>query len=142
MKRRASPASLDRDGPLKQICPSLRCSPLPTAPSSLLESRGAQATLAVEGKRHFSFSPLRVAAGCRLCTREKGRPALSPRVSIPCPRLYGLIGAYLHARGRCVLSSASTGFISLPSGGCSERGPHVGIPLDTFHSATSVGLPP
>ncbi len=32
--------------------------------------------------------------------------------------------------------------MSLPSGGHSERGPHVGIPLDTFHSVTSVGLPP
>ncbi len=63
---------------------------------------------AVEGKRHFRFSPLRVAAGCRLCTREKGRPALSPRISIPCPHLYGLIRSCLHARGRC-------GFMSLPS---------------------------
>ncbi len=33
---------------------------------------------AVESKRHFRFSPLRVAAGCRLCTREKGCSALSP----------------------------------------------------------------
>ncbi len=32
--------------------------------------------------------------------------------------------------------------MSLPSGGRSERGSHVGIPLDAFHSATSVGLPP
>ncbi len=44
-KRRASPASLDRDGPLKRICPSLRCSPPPTVPPSPLRaSRGAQAT--------------------------------------------------------------------------------------------------
>ncbi len=97
---------------------------------------------AVEGKRHFRFSPLRVAAGCRLCTREKGHVGLSPRVSIPCPCLYGLIRSRLHARGRCELSSASAGFMSLPSGGRSEWGPHVGIPLDTFHSVTSVGLPP
>ncbi len=32
--------------------------------------------------------------------------------------------------------------MSLPSGGRSERGPHVGVPIDTFHSATSVGVPP
>ncbi len=32
--------------------------------------------------------------------------------------------------------------MSLPSGGHSEQGPHVGIPLDTFHSVTPVGLPP
>ncbi len=44
-KRRASPASLDRDGPLKRICPSLRCSPPPTVPSSPLGApRGAQNT--------------------------------------------------------------------------------------------------
>ncbi len=85
---------------------------------------------AVEGKRHFRFSPLRVATGCRLCTCEKGRPGLSPHVSIPCPCLYGLVRSCLHTRGRCELSSAS------------ERGPHVGIPLDTFHSVTSVGLTP
>ncbi len=95
----------------------------------------------IEGKRHFRFSPLRVAAGCRLCTRETGRPAPSPHVSIPCPRLYSLIRSRLHAQGCCELSSASAGFMSLPSGGRSERGPHVCIPLDTFHSATSVGLP-
>ncbi len=44
-KRRASPCSMDRDGPLKRIFPSQRCSPPPTAPSSsLVTSRGAQAT--------------------------------------------------------------------------------------------------
>ncbi len=32
--------------------------------------------------------------------------------------------------------------MSLPSGGRPDRGPHVGISLDIFHSATSVGLPP
>ncbi len=42
-KRRASPASLDCDGPLKRIGPSLRCSPPPTAPSSPLGApRGVQ----------------------------------------------------------------------------------------------------
>ncbi len=87
---------------------------------------------AVEGKRHFRFSPIKVAAGCRLYTREKGSPALYPCIIIPCPHLYGLVRSRLHARGRC----------ELPSWGRSERGPHVGIPLDTFHSATSVGLPP
>ncbi len=41
----ASPTSLDRDGLLKHICPSRRCSPPPTAPSSpLVTSREAQAT--------------------------------------------------------------------------------------------------
>ncbi len=44
-KRRASPTSLDRDGLLKRICPSLRCSPPPTVPSLLLgTSQGAHAT--------------------------------------------------------------------------------------------------
>ncbi len=44
-KRRASPALMDCGGPLKRICPSPRCSPPPTAPSSPLEApRGAQAT--------------------------------------------------------------------------------------------------
>ncbi len=97
---------------------------------------------AVEGKRHFRFSPLRVATGCRLRTRKKERPGLSPHVSIPSPRLYGLIRSHLHARGRCELFSASAGFMPLPSGVRSERGPHVGIPLDAFHSVASVGLPP
>ncbi len=46
---------------------------------------------AVEGKRHFKFSPLRVAAGFRLCTHEKGCPGLSLHVSIPCPHIYGLV---------------------------------------------------
>ncbi len=97
---------------------------------------------AVEGKRHFRFSSLRVATGCRLCTHEKGHTELSPRVSILCPRVYGLIRSHLHAQGCCEFSSASTGFMSLHSGGRSEQGPHVGIPLKTFHSVTSVGLPP
>ncbi len=97
---------------------------------------------AVGGKRHFKSSPLRVATGCRLCTCKKGRPGLSLLVSIPCPRFYGLIRSHLHARGRCEHSSASAGFMSLPSGGLSEQGPHVGIPLDTFHPVTPVGLPP
>ncbi len=97
---------------------------------------------AVEGKRHFRFSPLRVATGCRLRTRKKERPGLSPHVSIPSPRLYGLIRSHLHARGHCELFSASAGFMPLPSGVRSERGPHVGIPLDAFHSVASVGLPP
>ncbi len=83
--------------------------------SGLHHSTFFPSSAAVEGKRHFRFSPLRVAAGYRLCTREKGRPALSPRVSIPCPHLYGLIRSCLHARGRCELSSASAGFMSLPS---------------------------
>ncbi len=96
----------------------------------------------VEGKRHFRFSLLRVAAGCRHCTHRKGCPALSPHISISCPCLYGLIGSCLHARGRCELSSASAGCMSLPSGRRSEWGPRVGIPLDMSHSATSVGLPP
>ncbi len=96
----------------------------------------------VEGKRHFRFSPLRVAAGCRHCTRGKGRPALSPCVSISCPCLYGLIRSCLHARGCCELSSASAGYMSLPSRGRSERGPRIGIPLDMFHPASSVSLPP
>ncbi len=36
----------------------------------------------VGGKRHFRFSALIVAAGCRYCTCGKGRPALSPSVII------------------------------------------------------------
>ncbi len=126
---------------LKRICPSLRCSPPPTAQSSLNVSRRANhfpSSAAVGGKRHFRFFPLRVATGGRLCTCEKGHPGLSLRVSIPCPRLYGLVRSRLHARGRCELSSASAGFMSLPSGGRLDRGPHVGIPLDTFHSVISV----
>ncbi len=44
-KRRASPTSLDRDGLLKRICPSLRCSPPTTVPSLPLgTSQGAHAT--------------------------------------------------------------------------------------------------
>ncbi len=76
---------------------------------------------AVGGKRHFKFSPLRVATGCRLCTLEKGRPGLSLHVSIPCPRFYGLIRSCPHTRGRCEISSASAGFMSLPSGERSEH---------------------
>ncbi len=117
-----------------------------TAPSSLLgTSRGAQATsplqrlLEVRDTTSFLPSELLQVAGF---TREKGCPGFSPRVSIPCPCLYGLIRSRLHARGRCELSSALAGFMSLPSGGRSERGPHIGIPLDTFHPVTPVGLPP
>ncbi len=83
------------------------------ATGNVLRSAGHfPSSAAVEGKRHFRFSPLRVAAGCRLCTRKKGRVGLSPHVSIPCPRLYGLIRSRLHARGHCELSSASAGFMS------------------------------
>ncbi len=57
------------------------------------------------------------------------RPALSPRISISCPCLYGLIRSYLHVQGRCELCSASDECMSLPSGGRSERGPNVGIPF-------------
>ncbi len=73
-------------------------------------------SVAVEGKRHFRFSPLRVAAGCRLQRRDAQH---FPHVSIPYPRLYGLIRTRLHARGRCELSSASTRFMSLHE--CSEH---------------------
>ncbi len=76
-KGRASPASLDRDGPLKCNCPSLRCSPPPTVPSSPLGmSRGAQTT-----------SPLRRLLNVRdtsQCTSQRTSPglptpSLSPR---------------------------------------------------------------
>ncbi len=115
----------------------------PTAPSSLLgTSRGAQSTsplqqlLKIRDTSSFLPSELLQVAGFVHVRR------LSLRVSIPCPCLYGLIRSCPHARGRCELSSASAGFMSLPSGGRSERGPHVGIPLDTFHPVTPVGLPP
>ncbi len=53
-KRRSSPNLLDRDGPRKRICPSLRYSPPPTAPSSRNVSRSAghfPSSAVVEGKR-------------------------------------------------------------------------------------------
>ncbi len=84
MKRRASPASLDRDGPLKRICPSLRCSPQPTVPSSPLESRGAQATsplqwlLKVRDTSGFLPSELLQVAGCR-----EGTPSTFPMSVFP-----------------------------------------------------------
>ncbi len=58
----------------------------------------------------------------------EGMPSTFPNISIPWPRLYGLIRSRLHARGCCELSSSSARFMSLPSGGRSERGPHIGIP--------------
>ncbi len=115
---------------ISEMLSSAKCAIL--AAGNVLRSAGHfPSSAAVEGK-----------SCCRLCTCEKGRPALSPRINIPCSCLYGLIRSRLHARGWCELSSASAEFMSLPSGGRSERGPHIGIPLDTFHSATSVGLPP
>ncbi len=68
---------------------------------------------AVEGKRHFRFSP------CRLLQ----------------------VAGFVHARRDVQRFPPRQYFLSLSSGGRSEQGPRVGIPLDTFHSATSVGLP-
>ncbi len=142
-----APTSLDHDGPLKRICPSLRCSPPPTAPSSPLgTSRGAQATsplwrpLKVRDTSGFLPSELLQVADIVHVVRDAQR--FPPRVSISCPCLYGLIRSCLHARGCCELSSASAGYMSLPSRGRSEWGRRFGIPLDMFHPASSVGLPP
>ncbi len=55
---------------------SSNCATLATKGTS--RSTGHFPSLAtVEDKRHSRFSPRRVAAGCRQCTRGKGRPALS-----------------------------------------------------------------
>ncbi len=137
-KKRASPALMDCGGPAKtylsisEMLSSTNCATLTARGTS--RSTGHFPLLAtVEGKRYSRFSPRRFAAGCRQCTRSKG--------CISCPCLYGLIRSYLHTRGHCELSSTSTKCISLPSGGRSERGPRVGIPLELFYSATSVSLP-
>ncbi len=143
-KRKASPASLDCGGPLKRICPSPRCSP-PTAPPSPLKApRGAQATsphwrpLKIRDTPGFLPAGLLQVAGSVHAVRDAQH---FPCISISFPCLYGLIRSYLHARGHCELSSTSAKCISLPSGGRSERGPRVGIPLKLFHSHTSVCLP-
>ncbi len=143
-KRKASPASLDCSGPLKRICSSPRCSP-PTAPPSPLKApRGAQATsphwrpLKIRDTPGFLPAGLLQVAGSVHAVRDAQH---FPCISISFPCLYGLIRSYLHARGHCELSSTSAKCIFLPSGGRSERGPRVDIPLELFHSPTSVCLP-
>ncbi len=73
--------------------------------------------------------PYIVAAGYSHCTRGKGRPALSPSVSISCPCLYSLIRSCLHARGRCELSSALAGYMSLLQGNVQSGDPVSVYPL-------------
>ncbi len=134
-KRRASPASLDYDRPLKAYLsiPEILSSTDCAIPAARCVSRSAghfPSSAIVKGRRHFRFSPLRVAACCRYCSHGKGHPAPSPRVSFSCPCLYSLIMSRLRARGRFKLSSGLVGHMSLPSGGRSEGDPVLASPLN------------
>ncbi len=80
----------------------------------------------VEGKRHFRFSPLRVAADFRHCTHGKWRPAFSPAPVFPALDFTASLG---HARGCCELSSASARCMSLPYGDVQSGGPVLVSPL-------------
>ncbi len=81
-------------------------------------------SVAVEGKRHFRFSPLRVAAGCRLCTREKESQRFPPASVFP-----------------ALVFRASLGHTSTHKDS-SVSSPLLWPGLFTFHTTTYVGLPP
>ncbi len=130
---------------LKRICPSLRCSPPPTAQTSLLGtlnllSRGEQATsplqrlLKVRDTSGFLHSELLQVAGFVHARRD--HQGFTPVSVFPAPLTASLGHTSTHEDA--VSFPVSAGFMSLPSGGCLERGPHVGIALDIFHSVTSV----
>ncbi len=80
-------------------------------------------SVAVEGKRHFRFSPLRVAAGCRLCTREKESQRFPPASVFP-----------------ALVFRASLGHTSTHKDTVSS--PLLWPGLFTFHTANYAGLPP